>query len=202
MLAESLTLYDFQRLDEYQNREQPTTIFGGAIFTKPPKAPVISDGGVMADCGDECMVVDKYTPDPPLTYQPFSDKLWSDVPSVLGLGLTDKDSRGVYESTAPQRQATPLNATLLNDPAVQGLETVYFGDTPLGTSFAGGVPYMSGSDPMAQMPFVEDEQTAPETTDVCAWYDFPCKFQKVKGESTILIVGVILLAVGIFALTR
>src|SRR6266511_2774757 len=71
--------------------------------------------------------------------------------SVMPIDLTSKESLGVYEAPKPilvstdsvfkrlldyQASDTPLvNATLLNNPAVESLETVQLG-SPLGNSYA------------------------------------------------------------------
>lgn len=221
MLDTKLTVADFdyayQRQAEYEE-SQPLTIFAGR---KPllRDTPVLSDGGISIPWDERNNPVDKYTPQdddygtnfntkPLQVSDRFSRTM--DVPIALGLGLTDKDSRGVFETKPLRREPNPVNATLLNNPAVEGLETVNFGGSPLGNSYSGYQSIASGSDPAeffanATTPyqFVEDEVAPVEEADApCGMFDFPCKFSKVKGEATILIVGVLILGLGIFALTR
>lgn len=130
------------------------------------------------------------------------------IPSVLGIETTDKTSTGVYETPLLPRNDTPtaygypVDATPLNNDATDGLTTFQnLGASPLGTGYSGGSAYTQPTDPMpVAIATPQDEQPLPG--DACAWYDFPCKFEKVKGETTVLVIGVILLAVGVFALTR
>lgn len=137
-----------------------------------------------------------------------------DIPDVLGLDLTDKTSRGVYEdgSSFKTRDANPVDATALNNPAVDGLGTgIIDNASPLGANFAGQNVLVQGTDPFYPPQYgaspqlanteTQDEQPVTKPSD-CSWYDLPCVFQTLKGEVTILIVGLVLLAIGIYALTR
>lgn len=137
------------------------------------------------------------------------------IPAVLGLATTDKTSRGVFEAQ-PMRYnpvsiynksidsaGFPLDATPLNNDAHDGLMTYRpLNGSPLGIGYTGGNAYQQGTDPQ----FVSSLDVAPveqkPSEQVCGSLDILCKFRKVKGEATILIVGVIVLAIGIFALTR
>lgn len=161
-----------------------------------------------------------------------------DIPTVLGLDLTDKNSRGVYEQDFKGRDANPIDeptepggsgfyeinqrnlgndyltpppvdATNLNNPATDGLTTVYTqSGSPLGANFAGQSIVASGNDqagffnPGSVSPseFIQSDPTIKPSD--CSWYDVPCMFQTIKGEVTILIVGLVILAIGIFAMTR
>lgn len=142
-----------------------------------------------------------------------------DVPNVLGLDLTDKSTTGIFEggSSFKARDSNPVDATQLNNASVDGLGTgIIDNQSPLGANFHGQNVLVQGTDSAnaalfyppsyGATPQLEDTSTTPDLPATkpsdCSWYDVPCKFGSIKGEVTILIVGLILLAVGIFALTR
>lgn len=143
-----------------------------------------------------------------------------DIPTVLDLKTTDKASGGVYEAPAPERAAsTPVDATLMNNPVVENLENFRTDNhsSPLGANFAGYSVVGSGQDPQSfynnttpQQP-ATDQTAAPDTTTVTPdtssqnWFDWlttTAGGKSIKGEITILLVGVVVLAIGIIALTR
>lgn len=135
--------------------------------------------------------------------------------SPTPIELTNKISTGVYEDTLPtytrrsdfQTDGPLVDATLLNNPAVDGFET-YANGSPLGTGYANDqAGYMSGSDP-ANVPAPVDNSpmlSASTTTDEC-WIPgitSGCLIRKdVRNETILFVIGAILLTVGIYAMTR
>lgn len=131
-----------------------------------------------------------------------------DIPGVLGISTTDKTSYGVFEKPLIPVDRTdltgiPVDATPLLNDATDGLTTIRSpNNSPLGLGYSGGSAYIQPTDPMPLAYGAPEDLATPEETTTCSWYDFPCKFKSVKGEATVLIVGVILLAIGVFALTK
>lgn len=209
---------------DYLQQESAPVGLGRTIFDVPlinkesdanPQGPMeyTRPGGFMEDTEPIEYGTDE-------VYKYFSREI--DVPKVLGVPETDKTSAGVYEALAPranptsignlfsslQSNAPPTDATLFTNPAVEGLHTIPLGGTPLGNSYAGNAAYLSGNDPMPGMSLVNDQPEQETGTATltgqsdCSWYDVPCIFQSLKGEVTIIIVGLAILIIGIFALTR
>lgn len=221
MLTEKINLSAYETLyREQQAVDGGETVFSAPLILRKPflvdkgktitdyYTPPQTDGtGVL---GAPQTITDYYTPQPSDDFAVASQRQLN-IPSVLQLETTDKTGTGVYDAQ-PLRfnpssifnqeissPAPPIDATVLSNDATDGLTTYRVpGASPLGLGYAGGNAFVQGTDPVA--PGASADEPAPAST--CAWYDFPCKFQSVKGEATILIVGVVLLAIGIFALTK
>jgi hypothetical protein len=158
--------------------------------------------------------------------------LSQDIPQALGITTTDKSTPDVfaerpilrtgsvfsrlldYQDTS--KAATPVDATLLNNPAVEGLETMTWG-APLGANFEDKTAMLSGSDSAA---FMNSGQTigdivsnpaaaaagaiAGEAANAVGLGN-PLAFftdPDVRKQTYIFVIGAIILVVGLFALTR
>lgn len=176
-----------------------------------------------------------------LTQEPTPDTpvLWNEgggvrvnptsIPIVMKLDETDKTSRGVFEKPIEHRLVptgsvfdrlenyeskpdTPiLNATLLNNPAVENFETVKLGN-PLVANYQDSTAILNGQDDPrflassnAPSP-VSDEplpQQPPQEQATGAWLLRALGLRdSAYKETGVFIVGAIILAIGIFALTR
>lgn len=228
MLSEKINLSAFQQL-ALEQEPVNTTIWAApfdllsfkrdtpiSTYDKIPKrdAPISTYNPNEYDLSDDAVTNFGYKRQAPVSkYKPELA-----IPSVLGIATTDKTSRGVFEqeplrfnpvSVYNQPIPTskfPLDATSLVSDTTDSLLTFRpQTGSPLGIGYTGENAYAQATD----MLFVANEESSnqpPPDSGGCAWYDVPCKvsttFANVKGEVTILIVGIIILAIGIFALTR
>lgn len=220
MLDFAVTSDAIDLLYQRQSTHQPLTIFDKTNFKTRdgnPPDPVVDYFTPPGRLGDSISGPFLEDTQPQNPVDRVSDKFARqiDIPSVLGLQTTDKTSLGVWEAPAPVRESAPIDATLLHNSVVDNLQTIRTEpESPLGSNFAGKSVVASGQDPIAfyasqgsVMPSQEVAQDVvpPEQSSSSSWLDWlttTAGGKSIKGEVTIIIVGLILLAIGIFALTR
>lgn len=172
----------------------------------------IADHGFEGDAG----VPDTVEQNPVLP----TDARDSAIPTILGLKTTDKNriDYGTEGDIGSRGVTPPIDATLLNNPVVDNLQNFRTDNytSPLGANFAENRSVVgSGQDSVGfYTNGISDAVTTtqPETVTAPAdqstsqsWFDWlttTAGGKSIKGEVTILLVGIVILAIGIFALTR
>lgn len=142
----------------------------------------------------------------------------SPVPSVLGIETTDKTSRGIFESSSgvvkqgsildrlTQYQSSSLKPTTvdmnaLNNPALMNLETVRVNQNPLSANFFDEPATLTGADSAGIVTGAGPSEPIPPSESPSLLGTFGLRESAWK-ETGVFIVGAIILAIGIFALTR
>lgn len=223
MLSESLTIADFDRLED---ANRPTT--------KPLWSPGIVHRYYPQADPDSGARDTQYTPRILLGGKGFSApgqevvdtyERPQDIPEALSLSLTDKTTRGIYEARPivakgsvfdrlenyeVNKNQLPLeNATLINNPIVETFETVRIGQgNSLQANYEDTIAQASGQDPAGfVLNAIAEEQPVEsvEPPEDESFLRVPGVFdlnKTVLKETGVFVVGAIILAIGIFALTR
>lgn len=169
-------------------------------------------------------IIDIYTRNPSEEDTPLIPNVLSDNNGIYPIDLTDKNSRGIFEQTPVVRSDSVLaptefknfdsnpidpNMTALNDPAAMALQTFATGtQSPLQQNLNQDSAFLSGTDPLpvsaGDMQQTQDAAVPYEDRKPsdCSWYDFACKWESVNQEVYLFIIGAIILAIGIYALTK
>lgn len=127
--------------------------------------------------------------------------------SVTPILLTDKAGTYAQPTMASlQRGQIPIDATLLNNPAVEGLSTLQFA-SPMLANYQDQPGSVNGSDPIGALVNLPPASAPPDSTETdneniaTGIPGFTIKKSVLK-ETGIFLVGAAILIAGIFALTR
>jgi hypothetical protein len=190
--------------------------------------PDISPNLFLADTRE--FVIDAFSPKKkPIDLESPQNAL-SGNGGMVPIPLTDKASTGVFESMPFVRSTSVMaqpalvdygtegdtsfkgrdanqidpDQVVMNDPGAMALQTWQTSASPLQTTLTGDSAYYSGTDPL---PVTSQDMTQEPSYDErkpsdCGMFDFPCKWKSVNQEVYLFIIGAIVLAIGVYALTR
>lgn len=162
----------------------------------------------------------------PFVTDEYPQNVLSDNGGIYPIDLTDKSSKGVFEEKPVLRNvsyksndgnqfvvdhAVPDNpnesAIIGTDPAALALTTFQASESPLQATMQGNSGFLSGTDPFPVSPQDMSQTTDEASYDSskpsdCGTFDFACKWKSINQEVYLFIVGAIVLAIGIYAVTR